>query len=69
MRNVRGPAESKTAPPFDLQAKLNRICGVDLTSTEGIDCRVPRRKAPGLSRSYSMVPNPLSLVFWEMATV
>lgn len=36
-RQKKSSTKHKNVPPFDLQSELTRICGVDLTSIDGID--------------------------------
>jgi transposase len=52
-RKKRSGGKAKNVPPFDLQAELERVCGVDLTSIDGIDIMTAQTVVAELGTDFS----------------
>ena len=52
-KKKRSAGKSKNVPPFDLQAELKRVCGVDLTSIDGIDIMTAQTVVAELGTDFS----------------
>jgi transposase len=52
-RKKRSGGRSKNVPRFDLQAELERVCGVDLTSIDGIDVMTAQTIVAELGTDFS----------------
>lgn len=52
-KKKRSGGKNKNVPPFDLQAELERVCGVDLTSIDGIDIMTAQTVVAELGTDFS----------------
>ncbi len=63
-RKKRSGGKAKNAPPFDLQAELNRVCGVDLTSIDGIDVMTAQTIVAELGTDFSRWQDESHFASW-----
>src|ERR1700680_2245792 len=63
-RKKRSGGKTKNAPRFDLQAELERVCGVDLTSIDGIDVMTAQTIVAELGTDFSRWKNESHFTSW-----
>jgi transposase len=63
-KRKRSGGKAKNLPPFDLQAELKRVCGVDLTSIDGIDILTAQTVVAELGTDFSRWKDELHFSSW-----
>jgi transposase len=63
-RKRRSRGKQKNVPPFDLRAELQRVCGVDLTSIDGIDIMTAQTVVAELGTDFSRWSNEAHFSSW-----
>jgi transposase len=53
VRKKKSTRNKKNVPRFDLKAELQRVCGVDLTSIDGIDIMTAQTVVAELGTDFS----------------
>jgi transposase len=63
-RKKRADRKQKNAPRFDLHAELERVCGVDLTSIDGIDVMTAQTVVAELGTDFSRWQDEAHFASW-----
>jgi transposase len=63
-RKKRSGGKKKNVPRFDLRAELQRVCGVDLTSIDGIDVMTAQTIVAELGTDFSRWQDEAHLASW-----
>jgi len=63
-RKKRFSRKRKNAPRFDLQAELERVCGVDLTSIDGVDVMTAQTMVAELGTDFSRWKDEAHFASW-----
>jgi transposase len=63
-RKKRSGGKKKNVPRFDLRAQLQRVCGVDLTSIDGIDVMTAQTIVAELGTDFSRWQDEAHLASW-----
>jgi transposase len=64
VRKKRSRGKQKNVPRFDLQAELERVCGVDLTSVDGIDVMTAQTIVAELGTDFSRWKDETHFASW-----
>src|SRR5258708_15065302 len=63
-RKKKSTRNKKNLPRFDLKAELQRVCGVDLTSIDGIDVMTAQTVVAELGTNFSRWKDEAHLTSW-----
>jgi transposase len=63
-KKKRSGGKKKNVPPFDLHAELKRVCGVDLTSIDGIDIMTAQTVVAELGTDFSRWKDEFHFSSW-----
>ena len=63
-KKKRSGGKKKNVPPFDLHAELKRVCGVDLTSIDGIDIMTAQTVVAELGTDFSRWEDEFHFSSW-----